>query len=71
MAFVEKVDAFVGAYLAGLSGGASCSASGSRLYASLIAPEAHSAAISSVSAALSWGLGVRRTLPRETRSVSL
>jgi hypothetical protein len=50
------------AYLAGLSGGASCFASGSGSYATRMSPFAHSAAISSVSAALSWGLGVRSTL---------
>ena len=50
------------AYLAGLSGGASCFASGSGSYATRISPFAHSAAISSVSAALSCGLGVRSTL---------
>ena len=50
------------AYLAGLSGGASCFASGSGSYATRMSPFAHSAAISSVIAALSWGLGVRSTL---------
>lgn len=50
------------AYLAGLSGGASCFASGSGSYATRMSPFAHSAAISSVSAALSWVLGVRSTL---------
>ena len=54
-----------GSHLAGFAGGSGWTSSGR--YASAMAPEAHNAAISSVSAALSLGFGVLSTLRARRR----